>query len=470
MQADLSEPEIEVKWKLKFEKQPTLNAFVKEEVNCFILLLDEKNEVIKQKSLKDRNIEVTVKLLIHPNLTQVEAIQKNLTVFNVNKVKIDANGEGKVSFSVNELSSQHNNHSFCLEACLSKNTTLPLKLNNDHLTESVVSIQSTLSDPFKTVSSKLTIPNNTKLPQLWFKDTGGRENCMSLVVGISSLVEFKKIPLKATLVYENGDSAYDPKGNLLTLHQDSVQEITSKHAEAFFKFRIEEVSKNHQSKGFCLKIEASNVSQHADVAPVITSPVIVKSKPNSKRKATKKLTKRQRSINKRQKPVYIDNFQSENINSVKDSILGGDKLSANNMFNWAESVRNVLCNLHELSLKRNSLESKLWSLLNTYPDGSQPVNNVESVSPTRQRERLNSLEVISSGASLPTLSHSTQQLIKGWSSEIPLTNGNSVGMMLNGLKKFAETQKSDSTATIDTQDPNVKGMFQQLIQEYKATK
>ena len=129
------------------------------------------------------------------------------------------------------------------------------------------------------------------LPELWYKDEGGRDKCMVLPVHLvdatMSRVCNREVRLKCTLLYDNEQVVM--KQDILKLSPDCQQMIDAT-GEAFIRFRIEDVSKNHQGQTFRLKIEAD--TQHSpmnfDVAYDCSSTISVRSKRN--KRARTKLT------------------------------------------------------------------------------------------------------------------------------------------------------------------------------------
>lgn len=540
-------------WKLLIEKNPPQYPFVNHQFDIQVLLVDEQNEVIKLgEHGEELNLEVSLKLMISPTMTEVEPNKANQPVLQlassegqevVNrasrrkgserqtvKALIGKTGSVIVPLKVCELSSFHNNHHFCIQ--VSSTCEVPFEYNNDHIIDRVEKIESSSTSEFKVVSHRLVLLN--EVPNLWYKDQGGRENCMvasvtlesperersatkcrqkgkrsSSIVSKASAVSSpdelpESIPLAISLIYESMDKVHDPKGSLLSLHADSVLVITKENPEAFVKFRIDDVSKNHQSKGFCLLVEPKRTSQHADISSVVSSPILVKSKPNVKKNQRKKGTKKKgRTLVEEEQNGSsgigkLNGGRGEKadvglLKSTNASILtllqmsAADKLqdvqpqmhgsntgpakdatrfleTAGTLGTWCDNVKDVLCELHEVTKKKQQVENKLWTLLGSYPEViglfKELVQHSPSESPSLRtnsrtasvgkREKaagLNQFDApitrsnsIGSAISIPTLSSSTQHLISGMSTELFLNPQSSVSMMLNGLKKFSNGQ------------------------------
>lgn len=87
----------------------------------------------------------------------------------------------------------------------------------------------------------------------WYKDEGGRENLLSVVVRLEdadgNVVTGQNVPLKLVLVYEDGKIANG---------QDKLYSPDSTHAigptgETTIRFRVEDVTKNHHNQKFRLR-------------------------------------------------------------------------------------------------------------------------------------------------------------------------------------------------------------------------
>ena len=119
---------------------------------------------------------------------------------------------------------------------------------------------------------------------------GGREKCIDLKVSLKdcngAVVTSRKVKLKVTLCYYGG--AVVNAQDLLALSPDSKLSIDGDFSggETVIKYRINEVSKTHQSQPFCLLIcpDTSVSPLNADIAPATSVPVEIRSKRNNSSK------------------------------------------------------------------------------------------------------------------------------------------------------------------------------------------
>ncbi|OQR82787.1 hypothetical protein ACHHYP_15529 [Achlya hypogyna] len=118
------------------------------------------------------------------------------------------------------------------------------------------------------------------LPDVWYKDEGSRDKCLEFAVHLvdhsGALVQSRVVPLRISLVYDNGVTVF--KQDILKVAPES-QRCTDPAGRALVKVRIEDVSRNHQSQPFRLLVAPDGL---ADVAPDRTTPVTVRSKRNKR--------------------------------------------------------------------------------------------------------------------------------------------------------------------------------------------
>lgn len=93
----------------------------------------------------------------------------------------------------------HDNKSFIIQVSSSP-------LNNSP-------ILSAYSDPMTCVRYRLVIQNRCPVPDVFFKDEGGRDKTIDinthLVDHLNNLITDRKVPLKITLLYEKGHEVYN---------------------------------------------------------------------------------------------------------------------------------------------------------------------------------------------------------------------------------------------------------------------
>lgn len=185
------------------------------------------------------------------------------------------NGDGicKLRVSISECSMALGNRKFVLHisAAATKDTyTL-------HVTPAITS-------EMTVIQHRLLIQE--KLPELWYKDEGGRDKCMTLPIFLvnakNERVGNRPVPLRVTLLYENEHPVL--KQDILKLSPDCERTIDAT-GQAVLKLRIEDVSKNHQGQAFRLKVEADTAQSplNFDVAYDLSSSISVRSKRNKRR-------------------------------------------------------------------------------------------------------------------------------------------------------------------------------------------
>ena len=151
-------------------------------------------------------------------------------------------------------------------------------------------IEPLVSDVMNVIRHKLVIQK--ALPDLWYKDEGGRDKCMVLPIALldasGAKVMNRQLRLKVSLLYENAEVVL--KQEILKISPESTR-IVNIEGEAILKFRIEDVSKNHQGQNFRVKVEGDTTQSpmNFDVACAFSNPVGIRSKRN-KRARTKSFT------------------------------------------------------------------------------------------------------------------------------------------------------------------------------------
>ncbi|CAI5730949.1 unnamed protein product [Peronospora destructor] len=185
------------------------------------------------------------------------------------------NGDGicKLRMSISECSMALGNRKFVLHisAATTKETV------NLNVTPAVTS-------EMTVIQHRLLVQE--KLPELWYKDEGGRDKCMTLPIYLMNAknerVGNRPVPLRVTLLYENEHPVL--KQDILKMSPDCQQTIDST-GKAVLKLRIEDVSKNHQGQAFRLKVEADTAQSplNFDVAYDLSSSISVRSKRNKRR-------------------------------------------------------------------------------------------------------------------------------------------------------------------------------------------
>ncbi|POM68039.1 Hypothetical protein PHPALM_15851 [Phytophthora palmivora] len=145
-------------------------------------------------------------------------------------------------------------------------------------------IESVFSAPVNVVKEKLQVV--TQPPDVWFKDEGGREKCMTVALTLmpapGAYLEDRVVPLDVRLLYESGNLVLNQ--SILRLFPDMRPNMT--HGRATISFRIDDVSKNHQGQSFMLEIgpeQQDGSSMFQDIAPTRTSVIAIRSKRNKRK-------------------------------------------------------------------------------------------------------------------------------------------------------------------------------------------
>ena len=127
--------------------------------------------------------------------------------------------------------------------------------------------------------------NKEKIPDIWYKDVGGRERTIDFLVILkdskNEIVTGRKVHLKLVLLYENGQVV--PKQEILRLGQD-VRAIIDETGRVTIRFRIEEVSRSHQKQKFIVQVgpDVVNYPLTSNVSPDVTPPIEIRSKLNKR--------------------------------------------------------------------------------------------------------------------------------------------------------------------------------------------
>eukprot|EP00903_Cladosiphon_okamuranus_P007178 g6970.t1 len=144
-------------------------------------------------------------------------------------------------------------------------------------------IEPALTDKLTVIRNRLEILENpdNPVPDQWYKDEGGRENCVELQVHLlgpsGGEVKSRRVPLRLVLMYDNMHRVQNQE--ILKLSPDSKL-VIDEHGKATLRVRIEEVSKNHQKQAFRIKVEPDVQEQpmSMDISSVVSKPITVLSK------------------------------------------------------------------------------------------------------------------------------------------------------------------------------------------------
>eukprot|EP00904_Undaria_pinnatifida_P007326 jgi/Undpi1/3723/HiC_scaffold_16.g07092.m1 len=117
-------------------------------------------------------------------------------------------------------------------------------------------------------------------PDSWYKDEGGKNNCIDIAVQVREKASGRArpgVPLNLALVYEMGTEVHSQ--DILQVQTD-VPLATNDSGRANIKFKITEVSQRHQGQKFRVRVTPDMKTNPSvgDVAPVDTIPINVLSK------------------------------------------------------------------------------------------------------------------------------------------------------------------------------------------------
>lgn len=207
--------------------------------------------------------------------------------------------------------------------------------------------------PVQIVKYKLVI-HHEWTNDVFYKDEGGKEKCLrarvNLVDDKNLIVRGLHLPLKLRLVYD------DEENNIVLRQSETLRVLgSSKHfvdpenGEAVIKFRIEDVSKNHQGLKFKLEVSPSDVRKSCDIAPVISPGITVRSKRNKRQTSPIR-----RKLNHIDEPLSFDEafHQFHDPSSPHDSSTKSPdrrsfdvRAAMNGVMSWSKEVAKILPSL-----------------------------------------------------------------------------------------------------------------------------
>jgi len=290
--------------------------------------------------------------------------------------RIDESGIADMMVAIDTLSMVHSNKKFRIRV---KTKTGHLE---DKSTGTKVPVSTLTTSPMFSVSSKIEVTN--ECPELWYKDQGGKEKCMDIAVRLvgpgGNVIKGRKLPLKLTLLYHDLGSVMNQ--GILKHQANSQREISASTGQAVLKIRIEDVSKNHQSKNFRVRVEpdTSKNPLYNDVAYDITTGVEIRSKVNKQRQR-KNAAKLSKAASSRavtadfvspggaSRSAFVPkSFLPEDGKIPKGAAANGDTQSAIRLAAWCDTVKDVICNLN-ITLKSSVFSKLLESYETTVHDG-----------------------------------------------------------------------------------------------------
>lgn len=244
-------------------------------------------------------------------------------------------------------------------------------------------IATTISTPIQLVSYKIRIVTDDSWSNIWYKDEGGRDKSMEVMAELiakNNAPHRERIPLRLTLYYAPASEDQGPvqvtNQEILRLLGNSAKLHTDKSTgKATVRFRIEDVSKNHQGQDFLVQISPDTRKGFVDIAPGFTPSVSVRSKRN----------KRQRSSHQSQitggssrrsstSPSHEETSSGGPFGPPSRTIWGPEGVNTADPNRLREAMQGVM---HWTEEVVNGLYPLQWQILGyaQHPDGSPDYNH-----------------------------------------------------------------------------------------------
>lgn len=252
--------------RLKIQPQPPKFPFRDHPFELTVYMVDPSDHL---KS--GITVPLNVELYSAEKMTPVE--KQILHIDPSTKPVVNGDGICKLKLRISECSMAMGNRKFVIHISAAKQAA-GVDLN----------VVPAVTSEMTVIQHRLLIQEN--LPELWYKDEGGRDKCMTLPIYLvnekNERVQNRQVPLRVTLLYENEHPVL--KQDILKMSPD-CQRLIDNSGKAMLKLRIEDVSKNHQGQAFRLKVEADTAqsSMNFDVAYDLSSTISVRSKRNKRR-------------------------------------------------------------------------------------------------------------------------------------------------------------------------------------------
>ncbi|CAM9113936.1 unnamed protein product, partial [Ascophyllum nodosum] len=258
-------------------------------------------------------------------------------------------------------------------------------------------IEPAITDKLTVIRNRLEIRENPEnpVPDQWYKDEGGRENCVELQVHLlgssGEEVKSRRVPLRLVLMYENMHRVHNQE--ILKLSPDSKLVIDDQ-GKATLRVRIEEVSKNHQKQAFRIKVEPDVQEQPTsmDISSVVSKPITVLSKRINKPKKPKPVPHSASGRRPAADPVYVRGFDPAdqqnverrvNFNELINPSISGPAVDTSNVTLY-EALKSVIEWTGQVV---NGLQAIQWQLLgyesksDGQPDHDRPLYSMNNPNP-----------------------------------------------------------------------------------------
>jgi len=153
-------------------------------------------------------------------------------------------------------------------------------------------IASTTTSTIQVVNYKLRIATDSSWSNIWYKDEGGRDKSMEVVAELynkDNVQHRERVPLRLTLYHapstDDCDLVKVTNQEILRSLGSAAKLYTEKSTgKTTVRFRIEDVSKNHQGQDFVLQIAPDYRKGFLDIGPGLTPAVSVRSKRNKRQR------------------------------------------------------------------------------------------------------------------------------------------------------------------------------------------
>jgi hypothetical protein len=242
------------------------------------------------------------------------------------------------------------------------------------------SITGTATRLIHMVNYKIRVTMEEEWESIWYKDEGGRDKSMEIFASMydkdGQLKTGEQIPLLPVLCYKVEDQGPSKVANqdiLRTLGSNKIV-LEKNTGKARIRFRVEDVSKNHQGQDFVLQIAPEPKTKgFKDVAPGYTPAVNVRSKRNKRsrnptRGGMKDTSGRGSPSTSRQRLAYDPSLSQRDVAFDRQD-SGRLREAMKSVINWADEVVNGLYPLQ-------------WTVMGypQHPDGtpdySRPYHNM----------------------------------------------------------------------------------------------
>lgn len=290
----------------------------------------------------------------------------------------DLYGTCSLTIQFYELSSAYDNRQFILYAqygttigISTSMRSIKYQLSSDYSSnpssllipspiKSSISTLESQSQPQSTLSETLTKSKKYISPIVWYKDRGGKKNCIEIPVRLVSSdgenVLGMIIPIHVELIYSDGTVVDNQQ--ILEMNRESRLLTIGSTGQSILRIRITEVSMRHKGKLFALKISPDTLKSSIckDISPVISNSIEVKSK----------LTP-SHSTNQNIVPFHLQQLPSlqfiSMINKGNNNINNNTNNNINNTNNNNNNSNNKKRSIEECYNHQNNLNEKVSTIV-----------------------------------------------------------------------------------------------------------